>query len=1047
MHQLPTSSVQLLGRRRIVSLAVAALLTAAAPGAQQSPDRTRAMLKPAPGLEVTLWASEPMLAKPTNLTVDERGRVWVLEAANYRRASRKQPDLRPDGDRIVILEDADHDGRAEKVKVFDQNPQIRAPLGIAVLGDKVYVSQSPDLIVYTKDGSDAIVKKEVLLTGFGGIDHDHGLHAVVFGPDGKLYFNQGNTGLDVTDRSGTRIFTQGTGANTRPGVGFFEGVALRVNPDGTGLEVLGQNFRNPYEVAVDSFGNVFQTDNDDDGNAWTRLLYNMEGGNYGFRGPLNKTWLEDRGTHWHMELPGVAPPVLRLGAGSPCGLAVYEGALLPARYRGQILHAEAGKRIVAGYQLRDDGAGLAATSEDLVNGGDDTWSRPSDVAVAPDGAVFIADWYDPGVGGHLMGDQEQRGRIYRVAPAGNTPRSTTLDLTSNAGLSLAFASPNPAVQYLAYSAIKAQGPAAVPLLQTMWRQNNAVLKARALWLLGGLGGSGSAAIQEALRHDDARFRILGLRVARLHGADVLATAARLLRDPSPQVRREIALMLRDPSRMLPAYLYAEQAVPPGPWLDAMSQLASGYDGKDRWYLEALGIAARGREDALYARLKADHTAKPNPAFAQLVWEIRPRTALPDLIAVMTDASAPVAARSMALDTLGAMQWPDAARAVEALILDPSSPPALVQRAFGLYGRQLSSLWTESRDSAQFAAVVRKALTLPGAQSAAVAVTDVLGDGRFLPDLLQLAKSEAAPEVRAAALETMAAVGGAQLAGEFQALAATGPVPVRAAAVRALAGLRQASLEPWAEQIVVSDAPNEVRTEALRLLGGSATGLNTILDLAERKSLPLELRTLARNITNYATPPPATAPRRGAAQSPVAIRQRAALTDPAYLAIRARAATLLPLPAAKTIPSVVELEFSYSGKAPDGRRTFETDAGCAACHGLGGPKKLGPDLSAIGAKYGKQAMLDHILRPSDAIGPEYVTSVLTLKSGGQVMGLITEETPDRITVQTAADQQQRLKPSEVASRQQSRASSMPEGLLDPLSLQQVADLLEFLSTLK
>ena len=93
------------------------------------------------------------------------------------------------------------------------------------------------------------------------------------------------------------------------------------------------------------------------------------------------------------------------------------------------------------------------------------------------------------------------------------------------------------------------------------------------------------------------------------------------------------------------------------------------------------------------------------------------------------------------------------------------------------------------------------------------------------------------------------------------------------------------------------------------------------------------------------------------------------------------------------------------------------------------------------------MLDHILRPSEAIGPEYVTSILTLKSGGQVMGLITEETADRIVVQIAADQQQRLRPADVASRQQTRISSMTEGLLDSLSLQQVADLLEFLSTLK
>ncbi len=89
-----------------------------------------------------------------------------------------------------------------------------------------------------------------------------------------------------------------------------------------------------------------------------RLKYLVEGGNYGFRGPLNRTWLEDRGTHWHQELPGVLPNLLRLGAGSPCGLLVYEGTLLPAKYRGQVFHAEAGKRILAMYTISDRGRRL-----------------------------------------------------------------------------------------------------------------------------------------------------------------------------------------------------------------------------------------------------------------------------------------------------------------------------------------------------------------------------------------------------------------------------------------------------------------------------------------------------------------------------------------------------------------------------------------------------------------------------------------------------------------------------------------------------------------
>src|SRR5262249_41588547 len=151
----------------------------------------------------------------------------------------------------------------------DQRPELRAPLGIAVLGDRVIVSQSPDLIVYTKDARDRIVKREVLLTGWGGLDHDHGLHAVVFGPDGRYYFNAGNEGYDVTERSGRRVRAAKPAglhgpAETREPGDYLEGAVMSVNPDGTGLRVLAQNFRNPYEVALDAFGNLWQTDNDDD---------------------------------------------------------------------------------------------------------------------------------------------------------------------------------------------------------------------------------------------------------------------------------------------------------------------------------------------------------------------------------------------------------------------------------------------------------------------------------------------------------------------------------------------------------------------------------------------------------------------------------------------------------------------------------------------------------------------------------------------------------------------------------------------------------------
>ena len=161
---------------------------------QQPPGETLRSLKVSPDLEATLWASEPNVVNPTNMDIDERGRIWITEAVNYRRQLRQQPDYRDEGDRITILEDTDQDGKADKMKLFVQDPSLRSPLGIAVLGDRVVVSQSPNVIVYTKDAKDRILKREVFLTGWGGEDHDHGVHAIVLWPGRILLLQQWRPG-------------------------------------------------------------------------------------------------------------------------------------------------------------------------------------------------------------------------------------------------------------------------------------------------------------------------------------------------------------------------------------------------------------------------------------------------------------------------------------------------------------------------------------------------------------------------------------------------------------------------------------------------------------------------------------------------------------------------------------------------------------------------------------------------------------------------------------------------------------------------------------
>ena len=250
------------------------------------------------GWEVTLWAESPALYNPTNMDVDAKGRIWVTEAVNYRDFN-NDPEKRlhfEKGDRVMILEDTNGDGVSDSSKVFVQDKDLVAPMGIAVLGNKIFVSCAPSLVVYTdENGDDVPDKKEVFLTGFGGFDHDHSLHSLVAGPDGQYYFNTGNAGPHkVTDKAGWKlrsgsVYTGGTPYNDKnepaqisdDGRIWVGGLALRMKKDGTDLEVVGHNFRNSYEVALDSYGNMWQNDNDDQVET-CRVTWIMEGGNAGY---------------------------------------------------------------------------------------------------------------------------------------------------------------------------------------------------------------------------------------------------------------------------------------------------------------------------------------------------------------------------------------------------------------------------------------------------------------------------------------------------------------------------------------------------------------------------------------------------------------------------------------------------------------------------------------------------------------------------------------------------------------------------------------------
>ncbi len=292
-------------------------------------------------LEVTVWATSPMLFNPTNMDFDAQGRLYVAEGVNYRgKAGRRK-----EGDRIVILEDTTGAGKADKSTVFVQDPNLASPLGVAVLDDKVIVSQPPDLLVYTDVNHDRVFdpatdKREALLTGFNGRQHDHSLHSLTAGPDGQWYFNQGNTGAQFTDKSG-KTFYMGSPYKHEPGTSqvvdattiggkrsddghvWIGGFTARMNPDGTNVKIMGHNYRNSYEQTVTSFGDLFQSDNDDP--PACRVTPILEGGNAGFVSADGKrSWEADKRpgqdtptAEWRQEDPGTMPAGDVYGGGSP----------------------------------------------------------------------------------------------------------------------------------------------------------------------------------------------------------------------------------------------------------------------------------------------------------------------------------------------------------------------------------------------------------------------------------------------------------------------------------------------------------------------------------------------------------------------------------------------------------------------------------------------------------------------------------------------------------------------------------------------------------
>jgi putative membrane-bound dehydrogenase-like protein len=952
----------------------------------------------AEGLNVESFAAD-QLSNPASIDVDDRGRVWVAEALNYRKKTRKQ------GDRILILEDSDGDGRADRSRVFYQNPDIDGVHGVCVLGNKAIVSAPDRIIVLTDtDGDDKADEKNLLfkgkvMTGLHG-QHDHAIHAAMFGPDGRLYFNFGNHNAELRRADGTLVkdvFGNPVNNSRQP---YQEGMVIRCELDGSRVEVLGHNFRNNWEVTVDSFGSMWQSDNDN-GSSSCRVNFVMEYGNYGYRDEKTGADYGARRTNmeatmqrqmWHQNDPGVVPNLLITGSGAPTGILVYEGDLLPAPFHGQMIHAEPGRNRVWAFPTQQAGAGYSTHIVDLARSDVDRDYRPSDISVAPDGSLFIADWFDPVDCCHRT--INDAGRIFRVAPPGNVYSNPTYNYETPKGAVFALRSPNLAARYKAWTALLRMGAAARPALQTLIEDPNPRLRARGLWVLAAIADTPRPAIEIAVSDDSNDIRALALRIARRHQLPVEAIVKRLVHDKAALVRRECAVSLHR--------LDSAEA-------ELWTELAIQYDGKDRWYLEALGIGEVGNETAcLNAWRKRVGEKWKTAGNLDIVWRSRAPEAATLLAELMLDSDVPATEHPRLMRALDFHDGQHRQAALNALLTSaPKRNPVVWLEAFQRASPEYLEAHPDISDQAGSVMLSSKGTVTFVALVARFDRRDMIS---HLMDMAQ-----ATPESEAGIRAVAQIIAFEDWDPIWKALAD----PTRSEPfIKALGYVNSVHAKNYLTDVVTNESqPEATRLLAISAMGNSRPQALELKRLVEQKALPQEFMAPAvRTLT--LSPDPDT-------------RMYAASQRDLLVPVEGR------WPLEKLLAT-----------QPDSTKGFAAfqKGGCIKCHKIGDlGKDFGPDLSAIGTKLTSKQLFEAILNPSQTISLGYEGVLVVTDEGKLHSGFVSAETKDTLSLRIPGGLRKDILKINIELREPMKVSAMPAGIDAVLLPRELVDVVGWLRT--
>jgi putative heme-binding domain-containing protein len=435
----------------------------------------------APGFEISLWAENPLLAKPIQMNFDPKGRLWVASSSLYPQIL---PGQIPD-DKIIVLEDTKGSGKADKATVFADG--LFLPTGVEPGDGGCYVGESTQLLHLSdsKHNGKADTRR-VVLSAFGTEDTHHLVHTLRWGHDGMLYFDQS-------------IYIH-THVETPHGVvRLNSGGVFNYRPATDQLEIFLRGFCNPWGHQFDKFGQSFVTDG-----------AGYEGISFGIQGATYFTYASMRREMQSIS-PGSYPKF--------CGLEIIASKQFPDDWQGNMITADFRAHRLARFGVSEEGAGYVSKElPDLVRTTNVTF-RPIDLKLGPDGALYVADWSNPIINHGEVDFRDGRrdhehGRIWRIK-AKDRPLLTRVDFTklNNDKLLDELVSPNSYEVAQARRVLTERGKKIVSSLNK-WtsRQTNDTALLQALWMYQSLDDVRTNLLATILASKDGHIRAAGYRV-------------------------------------------------------------------------------------------------------------------------------------------------------------------------------------------------------------------------------------------------------------------------------------------------------------------------------------------------------------------------------------------------------------------------------------------------------------------------------------------------------------------------------------------------------